>query len=70
MNSGSKTGLSVTSFSLLIAVLGGCYGESSELTLHQPGEYQGAADPLLELTADPAHDKKLEARFLAIQTDR
>lgn len=70
MNSRSKTGLSVIVTSLLITALGACYEQSSEVTLHQAGQYQGATDPLLKLTADPSHKKKLEDRFLAIQTDR
>lgn len=71
MNSRSSIRLSIVLASLLVTVLvGGCYDQSSEVTLHQAGEYQGAIDPLLELSANPAHDKKLQERFLTIQTDR
>jgi len=70
MNSRSKDGLFVIVTSLLITALGACYDQSSEITLHQAGQYQGATDPLLKLTANPSHKKKLEDRFLAIQTDR
>ncbi len=47
----------------------GCYEEPT-VEIHEPGEYQGASDPLLEIAGSPAQNDRLAERFLAVQTDR
>jgi hypothetical protein len=47
----------------------GCY-EKPEVKLHQPGEYQGTKDPLLQTSSAPEHDDKLADRLRMVQTDR
>lgn len=47
----------------------GCY-ESTGITVHQPGVYKGAVDPLVALSAQPAHQQRLQERFTLVQTDR
>ena len=53
---------------VLVAGLAGCW-DSTEVTVHNPGEYKGEADPLL---AQPASTRAetLSKRFQAIQADR
>ena len=41
--------------------LAGCY-ESTGVTMHEPGEYKGAQDPLHDKLADEAHREELDAR--------
>lgn len=53
---------------LLALGLTGCY-ESVGVTMHSPGEYKGAQDPLLDKLDDEALREQLDARF-AGQTDR
>lgn len=53
---------------LLALGLAGCY-ESTGVTMHEPGEYKGAQDPLHDKLADDAHREQLNARFDG-QTDR
>jgi len=43
-----------------------CSDESRNFTMHEPGVYKGAKDPLL---AEKEH-QELEARFKMVQTDR
>lgn len=53
---------------LVFVVLTGCY-ESSSVTVHQPGVYKGASDPLL--VADSGERaNELSARFNMGQLDR
>lgn len=47
----------------------GC-GESGKVTLHKPGVYKGAKDPLVEKQRDPKQQEALVARFNLVQTDR
>lgn len=49
--------------------LTGCY-ESPDVTLHEPGVYKGAEDPLLAKAQDRGHADTLRERMLAVQTDR
>ena len=49
--------------------LAGCSDEG-DVTLHKPGVYKGAKDPLLEQQRSPQQQEKLQARFNQIQTDR
>jgi hypothetical protein len=50
-------------------VLVGCSGSEHE-SLHKPGVYTGAKDPLIEKEASPEQQEKLLSRFNQIQTDR
>ena len=45
-------------------------GDSAIVELHEPGEYTGKTDPLLKVTATPAHEQQLRDRIVQIQTDR
>ena len=49
--------------------LSGCY-ESVDVELHEPGVYKGSYDPLLNRQRSAQLEKKLEDRFMMIQTDR
>ncbi len=46
--------------------LSACSEERRELTIHEPGEYKGATDPLLAAGPHP----ELNHRFMEVQTDR
>jgi hypothetical protein len=47
----------------------GC-SNSSDVTLHKPGVYKGAIDPLIEKQQSPQQQERLVARFNLVQTDR
>lgn len=49
-------------------LLAGCY-ETPDITLHQPGEYKGPKDPLLNQQAS-SRDEALKKRFEVAATDR
>ncbi len=51
---------------LIIAVLAGCSSEPRSVTMHKPGVYKGAQDPLLALK----NQRALIDRFKLVQTDR
>ena len=61
-------GILAASLVIAAAGLGGCY-ESTDVTIHEPGEYKGAKDPLLSQQAS-ARDEALNKRFQIVQTDR
>lgn len=44
--------------------------EKTKVTLHEPGVYKGATDPLLTMQKDPEHIETLQQRFVRGQTDR
>lgn len=48
--------------------LGGCW-ESTDVTVHNPGQYKGPADPLLQQDA-AAREQTLRERFELVQLDR
>ena len=54
----------------VVATLGltGCW-EDPEVTLHEPGEYKGTRDPLLNQQA-AARTEALQKRFQLVQADR
>jgi hypothetical protein len=52
-----------------ILTLSGCY-QSADVTMHEPGEYKGASDPLLAFEGSSEHQQKLLERFNQVQTDR
>jgi hypothetical protein len=51
---------------LLIA---GCT-EPPEIELHEPGEYKGKTDPLLNQSGTAEQEERLRERLLMVQTDR
>jgi hypothetical protein len=51
---------------IVLVGLTGCSYESRTTTVHEPGEYKGAKDPLLKLQ----QDQVLIDRFKLVQTDR
>lgn len=51
------------------AILAGCY-EDTDITLHDPGVYRGAKDPLLALQANPEQQARLVQRLREGQGDR
>lgn len=53
---------------VLSAGLAGCW-DSTEVTVHNPGEYKGEADPLLAQSASARTDT-LTKRFQLVQADR
>ena len=53
---------------LVFVVLTGCY-ESASVTVHKPGVYMGASDPLLSANTAQRADE-LNARFNMGQLDR
>lgn len=57
---------------LLGLLTGGCSEspDSPPTTLHKPGVYKGAIDPLIEKQRSPQQQETLLARFKQIQTDR
>jgi len=52
-----------------LAVLAGCH-EPVSVTVYEPGQYKGAADPLLKMHATAEHKETLKARFATGQADR
>jgi hypothetical protein len=51
---------------LILAGLAGCSPEPRSVTMHEPGVYKGAKDPLLALQ----QQQVLIDRFKLVQTDR
>jgi len=49
-------------------MLGGCW-EDPQVTLHEPGEYKGHRDPLLNQQAS-TRGEQLQKRFQLVQMDR
>jgi hypothetical protein len=52
---------------LILAGLAGCSMEPRSVTMHEPGVYKGAKDPLLAMQQQ---DQVLVDRFRLVQTDR
>ncbi len=50
-------------------MLSGCLDEPT-VELHEPGEYKGATDPLVQLSGTSEFNSRLQDRLLQIQTDR
>ena len=51
---------------VVLAGLVGCSSESRNVTMHKPGVYKGAKDPVLALK----NQQELIDRFKLVQTDR
>jgi hypothetical protein len=62
-----KSLIFVVAFSIM--ALAACY-ESPDITFHEPAEYKGSGDPLLEKQASSEQQEALRKRFLQVQTDR
>ncbi|MFW2372607.1 MAG: hypothetical protein ACN4GM_05745 [Gammaproteobacteria bacterium] len=54
---------------LTSVLLGACYDDVG-VSLHEPGEYKGAVDPLVARSRSSAHKERLRKRFDMVQTDR
>ncbi len=52
----------------LLAALAGCY-ESTDITVHSPGVYKGAHDPLLDRPV-AERSAALKKRFQLVQVER
>ncbi|MBW8055925.1 MAG: hypothetical protein FVQ76_11530 [Nitrospira sp.] len=50
-------------------MLTACY-ESADVTVHKPGVYKGAKDPLLAKQRMPEQQQALRERFALVQPDR
>ncbi len=50
-------------------MLTACY-ESADVTVHEPGVYKGAKDPLLATQRMPDQQQALRERFALVQPDR
>ncbi len=55
----------LTAFAVLVGFVG-CSSESRNVTMHKPGVYKGAKDPLLALK----NQQELIDRLKLVQTDR
>lgn len=51
---------------IVLACFAGCSPEPRSVTMHEPGVYKGAKDPVLELK----QQQELIDRFKLVQTDR
>jgi len=60
--------LTISVIALLSFNLSGCW-ESTDITVHEPGEYMGAADQLLQADVGARSDQ-LKERFQTVQIDR
>lgn len=50
-------------------ILSGCY-ESADVTVHSPGQFKGAKDPLLDAKGTAEREEILQKRFQLVQVDR
>lgn len=64
----SKSALGIGAVLLGGIALSGCW-ESTDVTVHTPGEYKGTPDPLLQQDAATRQDT-LRQRFELVQVDR
>ena len=55
---------------LVVALLAAGCSNSEDVTLHKPGVYKGALDPLIDKQRAPQQQERLAARFNQVQTDR
>lgn len=67
MNLIKFAGFAITLISVLL--LSGCF-EEPEVQLHEPGQYSGPKDPLLDVAGTSEQEERLAKRFQMIQTDR
>lgn len=64
----AKTAGAGVSLAVCLA-LAGCY-EDNTVKLHEPGQYLGTRDTLLNASGTPELQDKLSQRFNHVQTDR
>lgn len=50
-------------------IVSGCY-ESADVTVHNPGEFKGMKDPLLDAKSTAEREEILQKRFQLVQVDR
>jgi hypothetical protein len=53
----------------LVLLSAGCDSQTT-VELHEPGQYKGARDPLLDVAGTPEFEAKLRQRLEQVQTDR
>ena len=63
-----KNAMTAVTVMVLAAGVAGCW-DSTEVTVHNPGEYKGEKDPLLAQSAS-ARTNALTERFQSVQADR
>ena len=63
-----KNAMSAVAAMVLAAGVAGCW-DSTEVTVHNPGEYKGEKDPLLAQSASARTDALMK-RFQSVQVDR
>ena len=63
-----KNAMTAVAAMVLAAGVAGCW-DSTEVTVHNPGEYKGEKDPLLAQSASARTDT-LAKRFQSVQADR
>jgi hypothetical protein len=63
----SRKLLGLLVFSGTLLALSACY-ESADVTVHKPGVYKGARDPLIVKLRAPEMQQKLRERFALIQS--
>ena len=63
-----KNAMAAAAAMVLAAGVAGCW-DSTEVTVHNPGEYKGEDDPLLAQSASARTDA-LTKRFQSVQADR
>ncbi len=61
-----KLAYSISAVLIVLVLLAGCSYECRETTMHEPGVYKGAKDPLLARQ----QQQELIDRFKLVQTDR
>ena len=54
---------------VLLLSASGC-DTDTRVELHEPGQYKGARDPLLDVAGTPEFSSKLQQRLQQVQTDR
>jgi hypothetical protein len=50
-------------------IVSGCY-ESADVTVHEPGQFKGKKDPLLDAKSTAEREEVLQKRFQLVQVDR
>jgi hypothetical protein len=50
-------------------IVSGCY-ESADVTVHNPGQFKGMKDPLLDAKSTAEREEVLQKRFQLVQVDR
>ena len=67
-----KTSMSMLPAALVCGLLLLTVGCDSQITveMHEPGQYKGARDPLLDVAGTPEFTAKLQQRLQQVQTDR